>query len=277
MEIQKAVMESGDRRLQAKYKQSIYVIERTLSLYSFDDVALSFNGGKDSTVLLHLLRAGYALVEAREDGGNEPVWSKPKHPIRTIYFESHGAFPEINAFTYTTAKAYDLQMEIIRLDFKSGLEALIKVKPVQAIFLGTRIGDPNAVGQEQFSPSSAGWPPFMRVNPILDWSYRDVWAFLLACKVPYCKLYDQGYTSIGSIHDTVPNGLLCVENPSGDKEKFRPAYLLADGRLERAGRMKRASFKIRDSTLALSNGTNDVPCDNSTLAASIIGIGEGIL
>ncbi|KAL5995960.1 hypothetical protein ACLOJK_026033 [Asimina triloba] len=63
-------------------------------------------------------------------------------------------------------------MEIIRLDFKSGLEALQKEKPIKAIFLGTRIGDPNAVGQEQFSPSSPGWPPFMRVNPILDWSYR---------------------------------------------------------------------------------------------------------
>lgn len=71
-------------------------------------------------------------------------------------------------------------MEIIRLDFKSGLEALLKEKFVKAIFFGTRIGDPNAVGQEQFSPSLEGWPPFMRVNPILDWSYRDVWAFILA-------------------------------------------------------------------------------------------------
>ncbi|KAH9307660.1 hypothetical protein KI387_035571, partial [Taxus chinensis] len=244
----------------------------------FDEVAFSFNGGKDSTVLLHLLRAGYASVEAREHVSSEHVCSKPKHPIRTIYFENPGAFPEINAFTYETAKTYGLQMEIIQLDFKSGLEALLKEKPVKATFLGTRIGDPNAVGQEQFSPSSAGWPPFMRVNPILDWSYRDVWAFLLACKVPYCKLYDQGYTSIGSIHDTVPNGLLCIENSSGSKEKFRPAYLLADGRLERAGRMKRSSFRARDTKVAVSNGTDDiVPYDNSTLAASIIGVGDEIL
>lgn len=41
--------------------------------------------------------------------------------------------------------SYDLQLEIIRLDFKSGLETLMKEKPTKAIFLGTRIGDPNAV------------------------------------------------------------------------------------------------------------------------------------
>lgn len=36
-------------------------------------------------------------------------------------------------------------MEIIRLDFKAGLEALLKAKPIKAIFLGVRIGDPTAV------------------------------------------------------------------------------------------------------------------------------------
>jgi hypothetical protein len=41
--------------------------------------------------------------------------------------------------------SYGLPLEIIRTDFKSGLEDLLKEKPTKGIFLGTRNGDPNAV------------------------------------------------------------------------------------------------------------------------------------
>ncbi|KAG5402741.1 hypothetical protein IGI04_008860 [Brassica rapa subsp. trilocularis] len=277
MEIDKAIGESDDKRLKTKYNNAIFVIRRALSLYSsciaiyftdlcsIEEVAFSFNGGKDSTVLLHLLRAGYFLHKKEMSSSNGGLSS---FPVRTIYFESPSAFTEINAFTYDAAQTYGIQLDIIRQDFKSGLEALLKANPIRAIFLGVRIGDPTAVGQEQFSPSSPGWPPFMRVNPILDWSYRDVWAFLLTCKVKYCSLYDQGYTSIGSIHDTVPNALLSV-NDTSSKEKFKPAYLLSDGRLERAGRVKKnASVK------------NDVGSDSQkheVLLASVIAVGDEIL
>ncbi|KAL3326839.1 hypothetical protein AABB24_037510 [Solanum stoloniferum] len=169
-------------------------------------------------------------------------------------------------------------MDILRLDFKSGLEALLKANPIRAIFLGVRIGDPTAVGQEQFSPSSPGWPPFMRVNPILDWSYRDVWAFLLVCKVRYCSLYDQGYTSIGSIHDTVPNALLCIRNDNNSEQKFRPAYLLADGRLERSGRVKRFSAPVCGKLSSVCNGLKIEDLNsNNMLTTSIIAVGDEIL
>ncbi|KAK9153897.1 hypothetical protein Sjap_001377 [Stephania japonica] len=277
MEIDMAIRGSDDRRLKAKYENAIYVIQRAFALYEFEEVAFSFNGGKDSTVLLHLLRAGYFLHLKKKSDSSKGNLSNDelKCPMRTIYFESPSDFPEINSFTYETTASYDLQLEIIRLDFKSGLEALLREKPFKAIFLGTRYGDPNAVGQEQFSPSSPGWPPFMRVNPILDWSYRDVWAFLLACKVKYCSLYDQGYTSIGSIHDTVPNVLLREGDSSCSGEHFRPAYLLTDGRLERAGRGKRYRPPASGGLPAMSNGLE--PHKKSTRTASIIIVSDEIL
>ncbi|KAJ8753967.1 hypothetical protein K2173_001865 [Erythroxylum novogranatense] len=273
MEIDKAIRESDDKRLKTKYKNAIYVIQRALALYSIEEVAFSFNGGKDSTVLLHLLRAGYHLHKGEQSCSNGGLAT---FPIRTIYFESSSAFPEINSFTYDTASSYGLELDIIHTDFKSGLESLLKANPIRAIFLGVRIGDPTAVGQEQFSPSSPGWPPFMRVNPILDWSYRDVWAFILTCKVNYCSLYDQGYTSIGSIHDTVPNSQLCINDSSKCRENFKPAYLLSDGRLERAGRVKKSSPPItRHNPLVDQDSIGSQ--GNCMPTASVIAVGDEIL
>jgi len=38
------------------------------------------------------------------------------------------------------------------------------------------------------------------VNPIIDWTEDDVWEFIKVYrKIPYCKLYDEGYKRIGCI------------------------------------------------------------------------------
>jgi phosphoadenosine phosphosulfate reductase len=37
----------------------------------------------------------------------------------------------------------------------------------------------------------------VKVNPLLRWTQRDVWAYVVANDVPYNPLHDQGYPSIG--------------------------------------------------------------------------------
>jgi phosphoadenosine phosphosulfate reductase len=37
----------------------------------------------------------------------------------------------------------------------------------------------------------------VKVNPLLTWTRRDIWAFIATHKVPYNPLHDQGYASIG--------------------------------------------------------------------------------
>ncbi len=48
--------------------------------------------------------------------------------------------------------------------------------------------------------SLVGWDAkfnLVKINPLLTWSHRDVWAYVVANKVPYNPLHDQGYPSIG--------------------------------------------------------------------------------
>ena len=63
-----------------------------------------------------------------------------------------------------------------------------------------------------------------------------MWAFTRAFDVPYCALYDQGYTSLGSKNTTKPNPKLRREDGS-----YAPAYELSDCSAERLGRNSNAS------------------------------------
>ena len=76
----------------------------------------------------------------------------------------------------------------------------------------------------------------MRVHPVLEWHYQDVWAFLRRMRVEYCPLYDQGFTSLGGKEDTRPNPMLAVKGEDGEVLRYKPAYeLIKDGE-ERLGR-----------------------------------------
>lgn len=83
--------------------------------------------------------------------------------------------------------------------------------------------------------TDSSWPQVMRISPLLDWHYSEIWDYLLYYQVPYCRLYDDGYTSLGSVDNTVKNPYLLYS--MDDSETYLPAYKLLDGNTERSGRV----------------------------------------
>ena len=58
-------------------------------------------------------------------------------------------------------------------------------------------------------------------------------------QLPYCSLYDGGYTSLGTVKDTLPCPALKKVHVEGDSPEYWPAYMLKDWQQERAGRIKK--------------------------------------
>jgi phosphoadenosine phosphosulfate reductase len=85
-----------------------------------------------------------------------------------------------------------------------------KVQPLKRALAGKRAW---ITGQRrEHSPSRAGVPfrefdaihKLEKFNPLADWSEAQVWEYIRAHGVPYNRLYDQGYRSIGCAPCTRP-------------------------------------------------------------------------
>eukprot|EP01110_Echinostelium_bisporum_P004005 TRINITY_DN19826_c0_g1_i1.p1 TRINITY_DN19826_c0_g1~~TRINITY_DN19826_c0_g1_i1.p1 ORF type:complete len:224 (-),score=-3.11 TRINITY_DN19826_c0_g1_i1:118-789(-) len=209
-----------DPELLQTINESLSIIDQALDRYKLEEVALSFNGGKDCCVLLQLLYT--AITKRGYDIGK----------LKVLYFSIRDSFGEVDKFVEECSQIYGVTTIILEPLNQHILQSIIDSYQLKAIFMGTRSTDPRASTLMPFSPTDKGWPSFMRVNPILHWNYGDVWKFIRVQKVPYCTLYDAGYTSLGAKVDTIPNPALKTSHGTYD-----PAYMLSDFSKERAGRM----------------------------------------
>lgn len=288
--------------VQCRVRASVSIIRKALRCYSFpEEIALSYNGGKDCLVMLVLLSAclnGLRSAEEDEEGGEEldeeekrrqqrdgqvnsgeknaqpegegegarsahEINNSNEHqhqhqhshphgtqqsclPISTIYAQPPDPFPAVESFVSSSAATYNL--DVTRLptvppnsSLRSVFATYLASHPrIQAIFVGTRRSDPYGAELRPFHPTDCGWPDFMRIHPILDWHYSDIWTFLRHMDVNYCPLYDQGYTSLGDASNTQPNPHLEVQNQGQDavpaSAAYLPAYELKSDEEERLGR-----------------------------------------
>ena len=163
-------------------------------------VSLACSFQKEETVLLDML---FAL----EPGA------------RVFALDTHVLFPETYAVWREVERRYDTTVEVFDgppvedglWETKPDLYlALAKVEPLNRARLDLDCWI-TGVRRDQ-SPTRAdapklGWDAgheLWKANPLADWSDDDCWRYIRERGLPYNKLHDRGYDSIGDTHSTLP-------------------------------------------------------------------------
>ncbi|XP_015368637.1 PREDICTED: FAD synthase-like isoform X2 [Diuraphis noxia] len=206
-------------------KEAIQVIKESIDKFTFKNIFLSFNGGKDCVVLLYLFQA--VLEELKLNG-----------QIKAVYFQSDDQFSEEEDYVQSTVNRFNLDLTVIKGELKSGLSDFLKENPqFCASIIGTRQSDTGSTKLQFFQETDPGWPILMRVQPLLHWNYSNIWSFLRQFSIPYCCLYDKGYTSLGNKSKSHPNPNLKYIDENTGEVKYWPAFLLQDSNSERQNRL----------------------------------------
>ncbi|KAK8119434.1 FAD synthetase [Apiospora kogelbergensis] len=248
--------------VQAQVRIAQAVIEDALKRYRPDELLIAYNGGKDCLVLLVLILASLpthfpfqhpppasdsASDSSRQNHSNatrtaqssNSLASRFPHALQALYIRPPRPFAEVDAFVAETTATYHLDLSTSDQPMKAALaEYLVERPRVKAVFVGTRRTDPHGAALSFFDETDPDWPRFMRVHPRHRLALPGS---LGSLEIPYCPLYDMGYTSLGGTDDTHPNPALKRGDDNTKEEKetssgFRPAYELMDDDEERLGR-----------------------------------------
>lgn len=168
--------------------------------------AMSSSFGAQAAVLLHML-----------------TQQKPDIPV--VLIDTGYLFPETYRFADELHERLKLNLQVFRpLVSRAWMEArhgrlweqglvgieqynnLRKVEPmkralkelgVQTWFTGLRRSQSSTRANAPVLQQREGR---LKVNPIVDWSDRDIWQYMKQHDLPYHPLWEEGYVSIGDFH-----------------------------------------------------------------------------
>ena len=159
--------EAAAREDAAGLAEALEVLREAARRFPGEGLGLAFNGGKDCAVALELLR--------------EALGAAVLSDLLVVHFEEPDEFEEVRSFVEQVRVRHDLRrLERVPGPLREGLWELHRRHPLlRACVTGRRSTDPYAEREGHFTEASAGWPPLVRVAPILRWSYQQVLSFCL--------------------------------------------------------------------------------------------------
>lgn len=163
-----------------------------------EKIAIAFTGGKDSTVLLDLVRKTF----------NGTI------PFKVINIDTSAEFPEIIDFRDKLKEVWGFDLKIYsnkeaiksiviaenRQECCNSLKTIpiknaIKDLSLKGLMTGIR-KDEQAARSGEIYFSKREHPHHYRIHPILHFTETDIWNYIKLNNLPFCSLYEQGYRSI---------------------------------------------------------------------------------
>ncbi|MEW5986638.1 MAG: phosphoadenosine phosphosulfate reductase family protein [Chloroflexota bacterium] len=219
--------------MEERVAKSHEVIAEAYKRFPVEDMRVAFTGGKDSTLLAWLVYT-YAQKEGLPMPKclfiNEGSIFDEIHEFKDWLAEEWGlTIDEVHNSNVSQAaggvigapvRVADLdernQMEVARLGYKEetfpyepesyvgnhlmktvAMNRYLEAENVKAVFVGIRHDEQSARANETYFSARQG-PDHTRVHPILHYKEADVWTTIHGNDVPYVKLYEQGYRSLGA-------------------------------------------------------------------------------
>ena len=217
-------------------KEAEAVILEALQKYGDKNIALAWTGGKDSTLLLWLTKNVCqrenlplpAIVFIDEgDLFSEIIKFSKKliedWDLKVDFTQNEDVMKQVKkigdkVIVKKLAKYNQDEIKKLELDIKSfkfepeslvgnqlmktvALNRYLEKNKVGALITGIRKDEQEARSQETYF-SERKSPKHTRVHPILDFLEEDVWNVTHRFKVPFSKLYNDGYRSLGAKSST---------------------------------------------------------------------------
>jgi phosphoadenosine phosphosulfate reductase len=237
MAIDLNISEKRKRQCAKLVEISKEIVRQALNKFKFEELGITWTGGKDSGLGLWIIRQvcqekGISMPKAMIIGEGdefeeieefvETIKKEWKVPLEVCRNEDvlKAANYTLNATVKVSQLSDRNRAEIKRIGFEEEtfpfeaesyvgnhlmktvvFNEFLERNRVKGIFQGLRWDEHPARFNDEYFEYKEGAhlvPEHTRIRPILHFTEKDLWDTYAAFNIPYCKLYERGYRSLGA-------------------------------------------------------------------------------